>query len=50
MLYDKYVNKLPMAETARKAVGPEEVIEITQKIAAGMQTNLTVTIDSEESL
>jgi tetratricopeptide (TPR) repeat protein len=48
MLYDKYVNKLPQADVARKALGPAEVSEIVGKIAAGVQTNLTVTIQSEE--
>lgn len=48
MLYDKYVNDLPQAETAREALGPAEVREIFEKIAAGVETNLTVTIESEE--
>ncbi len=48
MLYDKYVNSLPQAEVARQALGTDEVLEISGKIEAGLQTNLTVTIESEE--
>lgn len=47
MLFDKYVNKLPQAEFARKELGSEEVLEITQMIEAGTQTNLTVKIEGE---
>lgn len=47
MLFDKYVNKLPQAEFARKELGAEEVQEITDMIAAGTQTNLTVKMDGE---
>lgn len=49
MLYDKYVNTLPQAETARTVLGADEVLEIQQKMAAGLQTNLVVTVESEES-
>jgi len=49
MLYDKYVNTLPQADEARTALGAAEVLEIQQKIAAGVQTNLVVTVESEES-
>ncbi|QHI70522.1 tetratricopeptide repeat protein [Tichowtungia aerotolerans] len=48
MLYDKYVNELPQADVARQALGPAEVREINEKMAAGIQTNLTVTVESEE--
>lgn len=50
MLYDKYVNKLPQADVARQALGPAEVREIAEKIAVGFQTNLTVTVETEEEL
>lgn len=48
MLYDKYVNTLPQADVAREALGSAEVREISEKVAAGVETNLTVTIESEE--
>jgi len=47
MLFDKYVNRLPQAEDARTVLGAEEVLEISQMIADGLQTNLTVSIDAE---
>ncbi len=47
MLFDKYVNTLPQAEEARTALGPEEVLEISQMIVGGIQTNLTVRLDAE---
>jgi tetratricopeptide (TPR) repeat protein len=47
MLFDKYVNTLPQADEARRALGAEEVLEINQMITAGIQTNLTVNIDVE---
>lgn len=49
MLYDKYVNTLPQAEQARQVLGAAEVLEITQKIEAGVQTNLTVEVEAEET-
>jgi hypothetical protein len=49
MLFDKYVNDLPQAEVARKALGPEEVLEIKAKINSGTETNITVTLDAEAS-
>jgi TolA-binding protein len=48
MLFDKYVNTLPQAEVARATLGDEEVLEISQMIADGLQTNLTVTVEAEE--
>ncbi len=47
MLFDPYVNTLPQAETARAALGAEEVMEINRMLAAGNQTNITVTLDAE---
>ena len=49
MLYDKYVNTLPQTDEARTALGAAEVLVIQQKIAAGVQTNLVVTVELEES-
>jgi outer membrane protein assembly factor BamD (BamD/ComL family) len=49
MLFDPYVNQLPQADEARTALGMDEVMEINQMLAAGSQTNITVTIDVEES-
>ena len=48
MLLDKYVNTLPQANDAKQALGAEEVLEISQMIAAGVTTNLTVTIEQKE--
>jgi tetratricopeptide (TPR) repeat protein len=47
MLFDKYVNKLPQARTARDALGVAEVQEIEQMIAGGLSTNITVTLKEE---
>ncbi len=47
LLFDKYVNKLPQADVARRELGPDEVLEITQMLVAGTQTNLTVKIEGE---
>jgi TolA-binding protein len=49
MLFDKYVNALPQAETARKALGPAEVDEINGMLAAGAHPDTTVMIGTEES-
>lgn len=47
MLFDPYVNKLPQAETARQALGPEEVATIQLMLDSGVHTNVTVTLDGE---
>lgn len=47
MLFDKYVNTLPQADAARAALGADEVMEINRMLAAGSQTNITVTVDAE---
>ena len=49
MLYDKYVNTLPQAETAHQEVTPTELEEIATWLTEGVQTNLTVTIEAEET-
>jgi hypothetical protein len=49
MLFDKYVNMLPQADTARKELGTEEVAEINTLMAAGAKPDVTVTIDAEVS-
>lgn len=49
MLYDKYVNRLPQIQVAKNTLGAAEVQEIAEKMAAGMYTNLTVSIESEEA-
>ena len=49
MLYDKYVNRLPQADTARNILGAAEVQEIADKMAAGLYTNLTASIELEEA-
>lgn len=48
MLFDKYVNSLPQAEEAAKAVSAEERAEIKGWIDAGIKTNITVQVDAEE--
>jgi len=48
MLFDKMVNTLPQAEQAKQALGAEEALEISQMIAAGVQTNIAVTIKQED--
>ncbi len=48
MLFDKYVNTLPQARQAKQALGAEETLEISQMIAAGVKTNLTITIEQKE--
>ncbi len=48
ILFDKYVNHLPQADVARKALGPDEVLEIDTLIAQGVQTNMTVNLEVEE--
>ena len=45
MLYDRYVNQLPQAELARKAIGEAEVSEINAMIDAGVKTNIVVDVD-----
>ncbi len=47
MLFNKYVNTLPQADTARKELGSAEVAEINAAIAAGVQTNITVSVEAE---
>jgi TolA-binding protein len=47
MIFDRYVNKLPQADVARNALGPDEVLEIIGLMTAGTQTNITVTLDEE---
>lgn len=49
MLFDKYVNSLPQAAEAVRVLGAEEALEIKQMIAAGVQTNITVTVQAEEN-
>ncbi|WP_372794079.1 tetratricopeptide repeat protein [Pontiella sp.] len=48
LLFDKYVNTLPQADVAINVLGPDEVNEIKTLIEQGMQTNLTVTVESKE--
>ena len=48
MLFDKMVNTLPQADQARQALGAEEVLEISQMIAAGVQTNIAITVELKE--
>lgn len=48
MLFDKYVNTLPQADQARQALGVEEALEISQMIAAGVKTNIAVTVEQKE--
>lgn len=47
MLFDKYVNALPQADSAKKALGAAEVLEINTYISEGGKTNISVTIDAE---
>ncbi len=47
MLFDKYVNTLPQADVAKKALGAEEVAEINAFIESGMQTNIVVSLEAE---
>ncbi|MBT8041676.1 MAG: tetratricopeptide repeat protein, partial [Pontiella sp.] len=47
MLFDKYVNTLPQAEVARSTLGPEEVLEISQMIAEGLEADPSVNLDAE---
>jgi hypothetical protein len=46
MLFDKYVNALPQAAEAVRALGAEESLEIRTQLAAGVVTNLTITLDA----
>ena len=46
-MFDKYVNTLPQADVARKALGAAEVAEIEAKIATGVQTNITIEVEVE---
>ncbi|MEN8254855.1 MAG: tetratricopeptide repeat protein [Verrucomicrobiota bacterium] len=50
MLYDHYVNDLPQAEVARKALGAGNVAEIETFIASGGSTNIVVAVDTGEML
>jgi len=45
MLYDRYVNKLPQAEVAKKALGPAVVSEIMKQLNNGVITNIVVKAD-----
>jgi len=45
MLFDKYVNQLPQAEVARKALSESEVSEIQASVDAGVKTNILVEIE-----
>ena len=47
MLYDRYVNQLPQADIARKALSESEVSEINALIDAGVKTNIVVDVDGE---
>ncbi|HKL21099.1 MAG TPA: tetratricopeptide repeat protein, partial [Tichowtungia sp.] len=47
MLYDEDVNELPEAEVAKDYLGEQVVLEIMGKINAGLETNITVTVDAE---
>ncbi len=49
MLFDTYVKDLPQTDIARKALGSEEVQEIEQLLEAGVQTNINVTVESEDT-
>jgi TolA-binding protein len=46
MLFDKYVNQTPQADVARAALGAEELLEIRTMLVDGMQTNLTVILET----
>lgn len=48
MLIDTFVNDLPQAEVARKALGASEVAEIETLIASGVKTNIVVEVDTGE--
>ena len=48
MLFDKYINTTPQAEQAQKAVGADEVLEISQFIQNGGKTNLTISVEQQE--
>jgi TolA-binding protein len=47
MLFDKYVNGLPQAQEAIRALGAEEALEIRRMIESGATTNITVTLETE---
>lgn len=47
MLFDRYVNKLPQAEVARKALGAAEVGEIEAYIQTGGMSNIVVEVETE---
>lgn len=48
MLFDPYVNLLPQADIARRALGPQVVSEIEAWIAQGNTTNIAITVEAEE--
>ena len=50
MLYDTFVNTLPQAEVARKYLGPTEVSEITAYLDGGGTTNITIAVQTAESV
>lgn len=47
MLFDRYVNTLPQAKTAREVLGKAEVAEIQAMITAGTTTNITINLEVE---
>ncbi len=47
MLYDRYVNKLPQAETARELLGPSEVATIDAFMTSNATTNIVVSVEEE---
>lgn len=49
MLFDRYVNTLPQADTARKELGAEVAQGIDQMIAQGLYTNVVVKLSAEGS-
>lgn len=47
MLYDKYINYLPQAQTARTALGTQAVQVIELQLEQGVSTNITVKLSAE---
>ncbi len=47
MLFDRYINSLPQADVARKALGAAEAAEIETWLEGGGVTNITVSVESE---
>jgi tetratricopeptide (TPR) repeat protein len=50
MLLDRYVNELPQAEIARKALGSSEVAEIENMISAGVKTNILIQVEDVQMI